>query len=73
MHHPTSAAPAAPKSDILLRLENAGIERNDRWLVRNITLDLHRGEIVTLMAPMAPVKAPRRNWRSVSTNRMKDR
>lgn len=51
MHHPTSAAPAAPKSDILLRLENAGIERNDRWLVRNITLDLHRGEIVTLIGP----------------------
>ncbi len=51
MHHPTSAAPAAPKPDILLRLENAGIERNDRWLVRNITLDLHRGEIVTLIGP----------------------
>lgn len=51
MHHPTSVAPAAPKSDILLRLENAGIERNDRWLVRNITLDLHRGEIVTLIGP----------------------
>ncbi len=51
MHHPTSAAPAAPKPDILLRLENAGIERNDCWLVRNITLDLHRGEIVTLIGP----------------------
>ncbi len=51
MHHPTSVAPAAPKPDILLRLENAGIERNDRWLVRNITLDLHRGEIVTLIGP----------------------
>lgn len=51
MHHPTSAAPAAPKSDILLRLENVGIERNNRWLVRNITLDLHRGEIVTLIGP----------------------
>lgn len=51
MHHPTSVVPAAPKPDILLRLENAGIERNDRWLVRNITLDLHRGEIVTLIGP----------------------
>ncbi len=51
MHHPTSVAPAAPKPDILLRLENVGIERNDRWLVRNITLDLHRGEIVTLIGP----------------------
>ncbi len=51
MHHPTSAVPAAPKPDILLSLDNAGIERNDRWLVRNITLDLHRGEIVTLIGP----------------------
>lgn len=51
MHHPTSVAPAVPKPDILLRLENAGIERNNRWLVRNITLDLHRGEIVTLIGP----------------------
>lgn len=51
MHHPTSAAPAGQKPDILLRLDNAGIERNGRWLVRNITLDLHRGEIVTLIGP----------------------
>lgn len=51
MHHPLSAAPTGQTPEILLRLENAGIERNGRWLVRNITLDLHRGEIVTLIGP----------------------
>ncbi|WP_439271650.1 ATP-binding cassette domain-containing protein [Pseudochrobactrum sp. HB0163] len=35
----------------MLRLENAGIERNGRWLVRNISLNLHKGEIVTLIGP----------------------
>ncbi len=51
MHHPLSAAASGQTSDILLRLENAGIERNGRWLVRNIDLTLHKGEIVTLIGP----------------------
>lgn len=37
--------------NVLLSLTNAGIERNGRWLVRNISLDLHKGEIVTLIGP----------------------
>lgn len=40
-----------PEADILLHLENAGIERNGRWLVRNISLNLHKSEIVTLIGP----------------------
>ncbi len=51
MHHPLSAAASGQIPDILLRLENAGIERNGRWLVRNIDLTLHKGEIVTLIGP----------------------
>lgn len=51
MHHPLSAAASGQTSGILLRLENAGIERNGRWLVRNIDLTLHKGEIVTLIGP----------------------
>lgn len=51
MHYPTPAATPEQKPEILLHLDNAGIERNGRWLVRNITLDLHRGEIVTLIGP----------------------
>lgn len=39
------------ESEILLSLDNAGIERNGRWLVRNIGFELHKGEIVTLIGP----------------------
>src|SRR5690606_19247589 len=35
----------------LLRMDNVGVEKNDRWLVRNINLDLFSGEIVTLIGP----------------------
>lgn len=35
----------------LLTLNKAGIERNGRWLVHDIDLTLHRGEIVTLIGP----------------------
>lgn len=35
----------------LLQLHNAGIERNGRWLIRNIDLALYKGEIVTLIGP----------------------
>lgn len=37
--------------DWLLSLNKAGIERNGRWLVRDIDLDIYRGEIVTLIGP----------------------
>ncbi|WP_279091013.1 ATP-binding cassette domain-containing protein, partial [Bartonella apis] len=35
----------------LLSLTKAGIERNGRWLVHDIDLDIYRGEIVTLIGP----------------------
>jgi ABC-type Mn2+/Zn2+ transport system ATPase subunit len=35
----------------LVRLEQAGVERSDRWLVRDIDLEVQRGEIVTLIGP----------------------
>lgn len=35
----------------LLSLNKAGVERNGRWLVHDIDLDIHRGEIVTLIGP----------------------
>lgn len=40
-------APAAP----LVTLENAGLNRGGRWLVRGIDLVVHRGEVVTLIGP----------------------
>lgn len=37
--------------DTLVTLRNAGIQRGGRWLVRGVELDLHKGEIVTLIGP----------------------
>lgn len=46
-------AMATPGSRLspLIELQNAGIERDGRWLVRNIDLSIARGEIVTLIGP----------------------
>lgn len=35
----------------LVSLENAGLNRNGRWLVRGIDLTVHSGEVVTLIGP----------------------
>ena len=35
----------------LVRLDKAGVERAGRWLVRDIDLEVERGEIVTLIGP----------------------
>jgi zinc transport system ATP-binding protein len=35
----------------LVSLHNAGIRRNDRWLVRGVEFSISRGEIVTLIGP----------------------
>jgi len=35
----------------LIRLEKAGIFRQNRWLVRHIDLEVKRGEIITLIGP----------------------
>lgn len=36
---------------LLVTLENAGLNRGGRWLVRGIDLSVHRGEVVTLIGP----------------------
>ena len=38
-------------SEPLISLENAGLERGGRWLVRGVDLSVRRGEIVTLIGP----------------------
>lgn len=35
----------------LIHLEGMGVESGHRWLVQNVDLDVHRGEIVTLIGP----------------------
>ncbi|WP_394687879.1 ATP-binding cassette domain-containing protein [Hoeflea sp.] len=39
------------KPDPLVTLENAGIHRFDRWLVRGVSFAVDKGEIVTLIGP----------------------
>ena len=36
---------------ILANLQSVGVRRNNRWLVRDIDLTVHRGEIVSLIGP----------------------
>ncbi len=38
-------------AESLISLENAGVRRSGRWLVRGVDLNVHRGEIVTLIGP----------------------
>ncbi|MEM9106542.1 MAG: metal ABC transporter ATP-binding protein [Pseudomonadota bacterium] len=38
-------------TDTLVTLENAGLERSGRWLVRGVDLSVRKGEIVTLIGP----------------------
>jgi zinc transport system ATP-binding protein len=37
--------------DMLISLENAGIQRSERWLVRGVSMSVAPGEIVTLIGP----------------------
>ncbi|MDP6967777.1 MAG: metal ABC transporter ATP-binding protein [Gammaproteobacteria bacterium] len=39
------------ENDPLISLEDAGIFRADRWLVRDVSMSVSRGEIVTLIGP----------------------
>ena len=40
-----------PKNSSLISLNNAGIFRSDRWLVRGVSFNLEPGEILTLIGP----------------------
>ena len=36
---------------LLVKLENAGVHRSSKWLVRGISFEINQGEIVTLIGP----------------------
>ena len=36
---------------MLISLENAGVRRTDKWLVRGVTMQIEQGEIVTMIGP----------------------
>ena len=39
------------QNKLLVKLENAGVYRSSKWLVRGISLKINQGEIVTLIGP----------------------
>ena len=36
---------------ILLKVDNVGVLKNDKWLVKGVSLEVKKGEIVTLIGP----------------------
>ncbi len=53
MNSRASSAPGkqAGEAETLVSLENAGIRRDGRWLVRGVDFSIARGEVVTLIGP----------------------
>ena len=39
------------KNNLLVSLENAGIYKSPKWLIRGVSLEVRRGQIVTLIGP----------------------
>ena len=39
------------KNNILVKLSNAGIFKDNKWLVRDVDLEIKKGKIVTLIGP----------------------
>ena len=39
------------QNKLLVKLENAGVYRSSKWLVRGISLEINQGEILTLIGP----------------------
>ncbi len=37
--------------NILVKLNNVGIQQNDKWLVKGVSLEVEKGKIVTLIGP----------------------
>ena len=36
---------------VLIKVDNVGVLKNDKWLVRGVSLKVKQGEIVTLIGP----------------------
>ena len=39
------------EKNILVKLNNVGIQQNDKWLVQGVSLEVEKGKIVTLIGP----------------------
>jgi len=38
-------------NEVLVKVSNAGLYKNGKWLVKNVSLNINRGKIVTLIGP----------------------
>ena len=43
-------------NNLLVKLNNAGYQHNNKWLVKGVSLSVEKGKIVTLIGPMVQVK-----------------
>ena len=39
------------QNNLLVKLNNAGVKKNNKWLVKGVSLEIHKGQIVTLIGP----------------------
>mgnify|MGYP005677009637 FL=1 len=39
------------KVDPLIKLDNAGVQKSSKWLVRGVSFEVSKGQIVTLIGP----------------------
>ena len=39
------------KSDLIVKLDNAGVNKSSKWLERGVSLEVLKGQIVTLIGP----------------------
>ncbi len=39
------------KNNLLVKLNNAGVFREEKWLVKGVSLEINKKEIVTLIGP----------------------
>ena len=46
-----SSEKMSSENNILVKLEDAGIRQNDKWLVQGVSLEVEKGKIVTLIGP----------------------
>ena len=39
------------QNKLLVKLNNAGVKKNNKWLVKGVSLEIYKGQIVTLIGP----------------------
>ena len=38
-------------NNLLVRLKDCGVQKSSKWIVKGISLEIHKGKIVTLIGP----------------------